>query len=123
MSMSPDEYAARFQKLKENYAARLPERLEAIRAASAPLLEGRWSTPRAIDAAKLLHNLAGTAETFGYAQLGDAARELEDLVLRIHLGQTTPTVDEVLRLRRRAGALWEETARAGVAVSERTRTA
>jgi len=123
MPMSPDEYAARFQHLKENYAARLPERLEAIRAASVPLLEGRWSPARAIEAAKLLHNLAGTAETFGFAQLGDAAREFEDLVLRIHLGQTTPTVDEVLRLRRRAGALWEEAARAGVETSERSRSA
>lgn len=68
--MSAD-LAARLAPLRRRFAEELPSRIEAMRTALAA------DPPRRDDALRAAHSLAGTAGTFGFFKLGDAARQLE----------------------------------------------
>lgn len=77
MPITEEELAARLEKLKAAYGSKLADRIRDIYRAVAPLVAGEWSAQDAAQACRVAHNLAGTAETFGYMLVGDAARELE----------------------------------------------
>lgn len=77
MPITEEELAARLEKLKVAYGAKLADRICDIHRAVTPLLAGNWSQADAAQACRVAHNLAGTAETFGYMLVGDASRELE----------------------------------------------
>ncbi len=68
---------AKLQALHEAYAAQLPERLAAIDACRVRLRRGEDSAGQLHALHRLLHSLAGSAGSFGYARLGEQARALE----------------------------------------------
>lgn len=81
-----DKHADKIAKLRilqQTFGAQLPDRLAAIRRA--------WATSRLHpenDTARqefyrLIHGLAGSAGTFGYYELGERAKQLEEFLLRI----------------------------------------
>jgi chemotaxis protein histidine kinase CheA len=62
--------------LREDFAASLPDRQTALSAAWDALDQNEWN-PEDLNAAyHLVHSLAGAAETFGFSDLGVAARAL-----------------------------------------------
>lgn len=81
-------------RIAERFAARLPERLDAIDAAAAAI--DTAAAPDALgDLERLLHDIAGTAPVLGYAGLGAQARATEDLVVALRTGTGRPGVDTV----------------------------
>lgn len=69
----------RLQVLRDKYAASVPERMAAIRAALVLCQAER--TPSHIAALQqALHNVAGSAGSFGLHALGDESRRIEQLV-------------------------------------------
>ena len=77
MAAHDDELAAQMERLRGAYGRKLPARLSAIADALRSLVDGGWEPDKVEASARLAHNLAGTGETFGYPELGRAARVLE----------------------------------------------
>ena len=79
-----DDAAGLEQKLavlRSSYAAKLPDKLEEIEEAAAPLSSepSPEEARHALDALhRLSHKLAGSGETFGFKDLGEVARQIED---------------------------------------------
>nr|WP_281421913.1 Hpt domain-containing protein [Stakelama flava] len=66
-------------RIAQRFAARLPERIDAIDAAIDTLSTGAASeTPG--DLERMLHDMAGTAPILGYEVLGTMARRGEDMI-------------------------------------------
>lgn len=65
------ELAAKLAPLRRRFAEELPSRIDAMQRALAA------DPPRTEDALRAAHSLAGTAGTFGFHALGDAAKALE----------------------------------------------
>lgn len=73
----PDDFRETLRALQARYAAELPERLAAIEAALADPADpnGRDGHERA---RALVHRLRGTAGSYGFAAISEAAARLED---------------------------------------------
>lgn len=74
--------------VRRRFAAALPERAEVLQALQAEL-DKETGPFRSMEAAQLnLHKIAGTAETLGFCNLGDAARQCEDMIVaHVEAGQ------------------------------------
>lgn len=72
-----ETHAVDLQLLRKQYAASLIERLLAIRESSEQYFQDNGSNESLRAVHMQAHSLAGSAGTFGYAKLGDAARTLE----------------------------------------------
>lgn len=72
------DLAARLAALQRDYLAQLPEKLAAIEAAWMRLADGPWAGEPARALHRLVHNLAGSGQTFGVAGLSEAARAIEE---------------------------------------------
>lgn len=110
MPLSTEELEARVQLLRDSYATKLPAKLEQMASNIAALTQA-WDEECALDTGRLAHNLAGTGETFGFADIGGAARELETHLLaiqdgefpRTELNQTKKLLDELVAVARQCG--------------------
>ena len=71
------QVTAQFAQLADRYAARLPEKISRIEAAWQRLQAGNDTASHAASLRNLAHKLAGTAASYGYGKLGDAAAALE----------------------------------------------
>ncbi|HEX9011685.1 MAG TPA: diguanylate cyclase [Holophagaceae bacterium] len=95
------DFQAQLAALRETFAVDLPTRIEALRTA--------WAADRDAGEATrthfLAHRLAGSAGTFGYAALAQAARELERLLKVPAEEGRAPTGDEAARADRLLAAL------------------
>jgi HPt (histidine-containing phosphotransfer) domain-containing protein len=81
MASVEEELAA----LVREYAAQLPGKIAEIDAAVAALRAGGDG---ALERARLLaHRLGGTAGSYGFQQVGDAAMELERAIVRMREGE------------------------------------
>ncbi|MEI7645758.1 MAG: diguanylate cyclase, partial [Chloroflexales bacterium] len=70
-------FSARFEELRQSYAAQLVEKAAQM-AASWQLIEAGTATSTAIeDLLRVAHNLAGTGSTFGFPDVSSIARSLE----------------------------------------------
>ncbi|QJW85675.1 hypothetical protein HK414_27985 [Ramlibacter terrae] len=76
---------------RADYRASLPGRLQQLEAARAA---GAWK-----ETERCAHGIAGSAATFGLAELGDAARVLEEAIEQLHGAQPDPGAREVLAAR------------------------
>lgn len=104
MPISADELAARVNSLRLSYAQNLPDKLDQI-AARIELLSVEWSDESGDEAARFAHNLAGTGQTFGFPEVGQAARRLEDeLVTSKARRVVTPTLSDTFEELIRAAA-------------------
>lgn len=78
MSPDPDAIKAQFDALKQVFRQQLPPRLAE--------LETAWAAGRPEEAHRLAHKLAGTAGTFGMAEVAATARALEHLLGPVRAG-------------------------------------
>ena len=85
-------------QLRRAFAQKLPRRMEELTEAAA-VLDAAPSSEAALEAVVLVgllaHRLAGTAGTFGYAELGNLARRLEHLCDRLHAQASMPPHDQL----------------------------
>ncbi len=68
---------AQLQALREGYARQLPEKLAEVEALWQALTDGVWAWDKAEGLQRLTHTLAGSAPTFGFPEVGQQARKLE----------------------------------------------
>lgn len=72
------EMAGKLKLLSAAYAAQLPERLAQIGQAWRLLPRGEWDQDGFETLHRMVHSLSGSGKVFGFALLGDAARQLEE---------------------------------------------
>lgn len=101
---------ATLKSIEEGYAARLPERLAKMQAALEHC-RANPADPAMLEALQQhLHTLSGSAGTFGFAQLGTRATELEMLIARflsqmpLQAQDVLPVLDAVQNMLRQAAA-------------------
>ena len=100
------EFQQKLQELWEVYSAQLPAKLAEIERRWKALRAGEWSAAELQDFHRLVHGLAGSAGTFGYTQLGEKARLLEQALKpivktrktgsRSSLNHLQPTLDALV---------------------------
>ena len=73
----PGELQAKLTTLGDTYAAQLPEKLRQIEQALNHLSHKSWDEQGFQTLLSLVHGLIGSGKTFGFASLGDVARNLE----------------------------------------------
>ncbi len=95
----------KLEKLREAFARQLPERVATIVAAWEGLPGEGWCPERLGDLVRLLHNLAGTAATFGLADVAGAARKAEKEARRIVESCLPPTQEQCAEIRTLLSAL------------------
>lgn len=110
MTDAPDPLAA----LRAVYAKKLPDKMRELTVATQSLDGGDGGT--ASDLRDLAHKLAGSAPTFGFPELGDAARQIERLCDSVS-NAGSMTDDDVADLTERVMALADQYG-AGEATSE-----
>lgn len=98
-----DDFLAEMAQLRASFAADMPQMLDAIedlftRLSADPRLDMRDELVRRV------HSLAGTSETFGLSDLGQAARHLEDMLEAKRGAGLQPCTEELAQLRRLADA-------------------
>jgi len=73
----------RFASLQLNYARTLGDKLEQLRVAWERCLHGGWAESAGEDLRMQVHRVAGSAPSYGFSEIGEAARSLE-LCLKEH---------------------------------------
>ncbi len=80
MSDSDAKFAEKFEALRKAYAGRLDERLKEMEGHRDALASASGSDGETVEhILQAAHKLAGNAATFGFAELGEAAAELEQV--------------------------------------------
>jgi hypothetical protein len=80
MSEPADAVPNQLAKLKQKYAAGLPEKVGKVGAQVDAFLAAPWQEELCFTTYRMIHSLAGSAGTYGYAELGNVARTGELLV-------------------------------------------
>lgn len=77
--MAADHPLARqiLETLRQGFVERLPQRLQAIEQCWADCRAGTADLPALREGVRLAHSLGGSAQTFGFAAVGEAAARLE----------------------------------------------
>lgn len=91
MSLSDDEFAARLEALRTAYVERLGDRVATVVAGGEAAFGTAGSRPDAELGRREAHNLAGTAESFGFPELGERARHLEACFVQALVDAPDPT--------------------------------
>jgi periplasmic divalent cation tolerance protein len=93
-------YEERMQALRDRYAASLPERLQAVVDALARCKGAGRSAQDVEQLHHALHTISGSAGSFGFKELGDECRRVEQLVRDLMAGQqeSSTVVQEVEQL-------------------------
>lgn len=97
-TLADQAFRARLAALGEKYAATVPVTMEKISRALAECQQSPEPGVEQIDNLhELLHGIAGTAGTFGFAVLGREARRIEQMVRQVMAGAAPwpPVIAEV----------------------------
>ena len=86
------EFLARLRALNDKFAASLPDTLARLEGARAKVQLEAPDPARLKELHQILHTIAGSAGTFGFAVLGQQARRLEQR-LRMLMSETVPQND------------------------------
>lgn len=78
--MPDDGVQSALDKLKKKYAADLPKKVAGVEDQVAVFLAGAWKEDVCFTTYRLIHSLAGSAGTYGFADLGTTARTGELLI-------------------------------------------
>ena len=70
----PDEIELQLAVLRKGYARQLPEKIQRIEEACTSFWSQPWDEERCLTACRSAHSLAGSSGTYGFADLGKAAR-------------------------------------------------
>ncbi|WP_373986738.1 Hpt domain-containing protein [Duganella sp. BuS-21] len=98
--VDPD-FRARLAVLNDKFAATVPGTLDKIRAALDGCVADQYPSPAALhELHEVLHSVAGSAGTFGFAVFGREARRIEQMVRAVLTTQTgwAPVIPEVEKL-------------------------
>ncbi|HVR86657.1 MAG TPA: hypothetical protein VMU54_20200 [Planctomycetota bacterium] len=82
MSEPADSVQNQLAKLKKKYAADLPQKVARVEEQVATFLSTAWSEEVCFATYRQIHSLAGSAGTYGFGELGTAARAGEHLIKR-----------------------------------------
>jgi chemotaxis protein histidine kinase CheA len=82
MSEPADPVQNQLAKLKKKYAADLPQKVARVEEQVAAFLSAAWSEEVCFATYRQIHSLAGSAGTYGFGDLGMAARAGEHLIRR-----------------------------------------
>jgi periplasmic divalent cation tolerance protein len=92
-----NEALEQLQKLREKFTAILPEKLQVIDVLWQTVKQhGVGNSEHTEELTRAVHSLAGSAGTFGHKQLGDVARQLEQ-ILQQNLSNGEPLSDLTIR--------------------------
>lgn len=80
MSGAADPVQSALARLKEKYRADLPQKVAKIEEQAAVFLANPWEQERSFTTYRLMHNLAGSAGTYGFLEIGEVARVAENLL-------------------------------------------
>ena len=94
----PDRFRATMVEAQNRFAAGLPERLRQIERGWVGLPDGGWEAERFRLLHRQVHNLAGSAGTFGLDAVGEAAMDIERLLTPFLEEGAAPSPDLLLEL-------------------------
>lgn len=77
MSPPSDDVELQLAELRKGYARQLPEKARRVEAACEAFFAQPWEEERCATACRAAHTLAGSGGTYGFVELGKAARALE----------------------------------------------
>ena len=97
----------RLLALQQSYAAQLPDKIGAIESCWRALQEGHWDQTAHAQLHQLTHSLAGSGGTFGYTQLSQQARAIEELLKDLLECHREPTEQERTQVTAMIGSLRE----------------
>lgn len=92
--------------LREEYAAQLPSRLEAMEKNWHALVHADWDPVLLSTIIRQVHSLAGSGATYGLAQVSERARALERFLKELN-GASRPTPPEMEKAAQLFAALKE----------------
>lgn len=100
MADAQDKVLAQLQALRKQYAADLPAKLAQLRSA-AESLNRQWDEDGLHTLHRLAHSLTGSGATFGYAEISQAARALEQLIKTIMESGAGPHHPDICHIEQR----------------------
>ena len=87
----PDDIELQLAELRKGYAKQLPEKIQRIEAACEAFFSQTWDEERCRTACRSAHSLAGSSGTYGFGELGKAAKGVE-LLIKASLDRRAPLV-------------------------------
>ncbi len=81
--MSTQKLQETLRSLREQYARELPQRIAEV-VELWQLLTESWTSLKAKELAYHLHRIAGTAGSFGFSDVGDIARQLDQQLTSLY---------------------------------------
>lgn len=90
---------AEMKVLRAVYAASLPEKIKEIEHAWQQLLTKDWNEANLRNMHRMVHSLTGSGATFGFAQLSDVARQLEQDLKQLAQAKMAPNEERLARIR------------------------
>lgn len=87
----PSDFQAQLKVLSAAYASQLPEKLKQIEQAWSQLPHSEWDEERFQLLHRMVHNLNGSGKMFGFAELSDVARNLEECLKQIMQTKAEPS--------------------------------
>lgn len=105
MSSSATAIQDQLAQLRQSFTAHLPSRVAEIVQAQQDAMSAQWSTETLKKFHRLAHSLAGSAATFGHADIGQSARQLEIQVKPLLEQGIAPTPEQVVMIGERLKAL------------------
>ena len=94
----PADLQAKLKLLGDAYAAQLPEKLKQIEQAWEQLPQDGWDEGGFQNLHRMVHSLTGSGKIFGFALLGDAARNLEAYLKQLVQAKTVPGEEQRKRI-------------------------
>ena len=105
MNDASDSFEQQFGLLRDAYARDLGARLAALEHLWARLQRDGWERALAQDLRRRVHRLRGSGATFGFPQLSEAARHLEDTLREADVSGAAPTPQQLADIGAELGAL------------------
>jgi chemotaxis protein histidine kinase CheA len=84
----------RLQATKQKYAVALPDKIRNIRTSWLEIMQNSQNMEEFDVFHRQLHTLAGSAGTFGFPDVGQAARTVEVVLKEVLLGEVPPDVEQ-----------------------------
>ena len=97
MEPSSPEYVERLAELRADYRRRLPGRIAGLEETWQALC-GEWELELAREFFRQVHNLAGSAQTYGFPYVSEAARALEEAIHDALLEEGTPDENQQVQI-------------------------
>lgn len=112
-----DAVQVQLAKLRKKFGLALPEKISAIEAAVAALVARPWDEQTCAAVHRQAHSLAGSSGTYGFPEIGSAARDVEALLKQSLESRALPSPDQKARIDRLTASLRELAADAARGVS------